>query len=1144
MSVQFILGRSGTGKTRHLLSEMADQIKADPLGPAIYWLLPKQATFEAERLLTARLGAFTRVRVVSFDQLGKEILIHCGDVDIPEVTTLGRRMVIGHLLRLHQTQLKYYSSAAHRPGLAAELDSTFGEFDRAGLDLPALDLLVKNLALDHHSAPDLADKFSDLQLLLDAYNKYIGQEKLDPARRLALILNRASDCAPLKQTQIFVDDFYDFTAHERRMLAALAEVVNRTVIALLVDPDSAAVAHPEGRMPDLSVFHRTERTYLSLRESFKGVALQAPVLLRKPYRYTAPDLSAIEAGLFSGQTSNAQVTCIECFDAPDARSEVDAVARRIKRAIAGGWRYRDIGVLVRDLSVYQQIVDASFGEHDLPYFADHRRTAAHHPLLQMVRAMLLIARHGWPHEAVMSLVKSGLAGLDGDDADELENYVLQHRIRGRKWEAPEPWEYKRDLTLAEDEGHSGHLSDAERVDANRRLLVSRLAPLLEVSRSGKPQLIRDIAAGLFLSLEAFGVRDVLLRWMSEAEQAGALERRAEHQQVWTELVELFDHMVDLLGGESISLADFIAVLDSGLESFDLALTPPKVDQILVGQIDRTRAPELKMVFVLGLNEGEFPRLERERCVITDRERRNLRSRNIDLDHDSERRLLDERFLAYVAFTRASQQIIFSRPTANAKGKLTNPSLFWLELLALLPQMPVQHLIRELNPSPGNIGTHRQLVTGLLRWARSPFQTHDSESLWPALYQWLALVPAHTLRDQAWRSLVYDNHAALDPALAKLLFPSPLSVAVTQLETMAECPFRHFSRYGLTLRGREAAEVTGIDLSNAYHEILENLVQEVLQEKLDWCSLTPANARQMIRTHAAEIGRKLRNEVMLSTSRNRYLLQRIEQTLERSVAAMCEVNRRGKYRPTFAGITFGEGQTLPPYVVVTPAGEQVQVQGKIDRVDLNDKRSGFVVLEYKLATGPLALGRVYHGLSLKLLTYLLVIQANGEQLTGKSITPAAGFLLQLLRSPQPVDHPQEAMLADDPDFHLQVKPRGLVESRAVKSLDADLVEGHSKVVGVYLRKDGSPGNRHATDIADKDEFEALLLHVEQRLGELADQIFSGDVTVRPYMIAGQTPCSRCEYRSVCRFEPGVNHYRMLPGMKREDVLNAVSGGVQE
>jgi ATP-dependent helicase/nuclease subunit B len=207
--------------------------------------------------------------------------------------------------------------------------------------------------------------------------------------------------------------------------------------------------------------------------------------------------------------------------------------------------------------------------------------------------------------------------------------------------------------------------------------------------------------------------------------------------------------------------------------------------------------------------------------------------------------------------------------------------------------------------------------------------------------------------------------------------------------------------------------------------------------------------------------------------------------------------------------------------------------------MNNKRSGFVINDYKMTGSALSMDRVYHGLSLQLLASLLVVQANGPALAGQKITPAAAFVLQLLRSPQLVDHPSQAMTPADPDFPLRPMPRGIIDARAVPYLDKDLKSGPSKVINVFLRQDGERGKMNATDAAGKEEFNAILQHVEKKLGELGDQITTGNIAVMPYMIARKTPCSHCEFRSVCRFEPGINRYRMLQAMKREEVMIAVT-----
>ncbi len=805
MPVRFILGRAGSGKSHYCRDRIGQLLRERPLGPPIYWLLPRQATFQAERELTCILGGFSRVRIVSFDQLGKDILTHCGDVGIPEVTPLGRRMVVGHLLRTHQDQLRFYSASARRPGLAAELDSTFGEFERAGISAASLDDFLHRVQPVADIGSSLHDKLHDVRLLLNAYNHYIGQDRLDPQRRLQLVLKRVASCLLLKDAHIFVDDFFDFTEYERKLLTAIAVAGERTEIAMLLDPGSPIVASPRAILDELSLFHRTERAYQSLIRAISeaGAAIEPPLLLTEAKRFRSPELATIDSQLFAlaasshGEMSDTQSAC-ELLDAPDARTEVDAVARRIRLAMRDGVRLRDIAVLVRDASDYEELIDASFREHDLDYFLDRRRTAAHHPLLQFVRAALLIARSGWPHDAMMTLLKSGLAGISEDEADQLENYVLLHRIRGSMWASAGAWGFRHDLTrAAADDDLPAPAAATTDINEIRMRVVSRLSPFVAAVRPSKPVAVREIITQLFLLLEQFQIRQTLTKWMREAEQSGRLEQRGEHEQIWSELMKLFEHMAELLGDEAMTLTDFLDVLDNGLESFDLALTPPTVDQILVGQIDRTRAPEVKLVFVLGLNEGYFPHAQREDCVLSDSERRVLRKQNIDLDPETERRLLDERLLAYVAFTRASNRLIVTRALSDKGGRPTSPSPFWNELLRLFPTITIDHIPRFSQARPDSIGTPRQLVTALMRWVRRGDSDDASQEPWSALYQWLATYTCcddavDVMRFRAWKALSYSNEANLSDELRRQTVPFPAEIHRGSTRNARRLPFPSFS----------------------------------------------------------------------------------------------------------------------------------------------------------------------------------------------------------------------------------------------------------------------------------------------------------------------------------------------------------------
>lgn len=1148
MPVQIVIGRAGSGKTLRCFEAVTAALRADPLGPPVYWIVPRQATFMTERALVTApgIGAFCRARVLSFDSLGEEVLQECGGAAVPEVTALGRQMIIGHLLRKNADRLRVFGQAARQSGLATRLDATFDELEKNGRDLADLAALMDGLSQIVSKSGEqqaLFDKIHDIRLIYEQYTAYLGQERLDRHRRLTQVLSCMQQSRRFKGAQVYVDGFAAFTEYERQVLAQLARVCERLEIMLLMDPSSPLLSDPHLLPDELGWFCSMEETYRRLHFTFKeqNVPIEETAVLKPVQRFAAPALAELEAQLqWRLSISRLPPDGIELLEAPDRRAEVDAVARRIRALWREGVRLREMAVLVRDLDPYHEIIAASFREHGIAYFVDRRRSMGHHPLLQFLRAALAVALHRWPHDAVMTLVKSGLSGLADEEADELENYVLEHRVRGSAWTASEPWTFSRKSLAREDEEAPPMV--AARVDPLRRRLAAPLASFAKKA-SAKGQSIRSLVLAILELLNRFNVQQALQDWMKRAHEAGDYEQRDQHEQVWTGLVDLLDQMVALIGDEPATLADFVDILESGLEGFELALTPPTTDQLLVGQVDRTRTPDVKVALVLGMNEGVFPRLPVEDSVLSDAERRELRQRKLEIQADTQRKLLDENLLAYIALTRASHRLIVARSLTDGAGKSSGPSPYWRRLQSLFPSLSPVSV--QVHP----IGTPRQLIVSLMHWVRSLDKELTGE-VEPALYHWLASHPPaddaiDVMRFRAWKALSYTNEPGLSRETARLLFTSPLTASVTRIESFAACPFRHFAQYGLALRPRDDEEsVSALDLGNVFHHVLEKIVATMIEQKQKWQDVPAEKRKALIHATAQEVGRQLRDEIMLSSARNRYLLERIERTLEDVTAAQEAAARRGQFAPAFAELTFGEDGEVPGLEIITPSKKKVVLCGKIDRVDVVADQAAVAVIDYKLRGNTLALDRVYHGLSLQLLTYLLVLRENGHKsatLSKKPLTPAAAFYVTLLRQLEDVKHPDEAKVDDPAKLDLRVKPRGIFESSHFKSLDGECSGGRSDVVAAQINKDGTFGNRRGTDVAEAAEFAALIDHVHKRIAELCDQILSGRIDIRPYLINNLSPCPACDYRPVCRFDPSINRYQVLEKLSREQVLSKLTQG---
>lgn len=1151
MGVRFVAGRAGSGKSLSCFRAIVDAMKADPLGEPIYWILPKQETFSAERELTVASGlkGFCRTRIVSFELLGEEILKECGGTAIPQVNELGRQMIIGHLLRKNQESLLHYKSSARQVGLAAELDATFAEFERCGRDVEDLTRLLDELKADSTQAQlgSFISKLTDLRMLYEQYLAFLGQERLDPHRRLQHVLSSLSGCKRIQQATVYVDGFLEFTEYERQMLVGLAGASRAVVITLLLDPKSPTYRDPH-RLPDeMSLFFRTEETFRKLWFALgEAGVLATQDRLETTGRFNSPSLRQIEQHLFAPRPPKcAKADGISLIETPDRRAEVDAAAREIHRYMQNGFRFREIAVLMRDLNDYHELIDASFREHHIPFFVDRRRSAAHHPLLQFTRTLLQIALRGWPRDAVMALLKTELARLTRDEVDELENYVLLHRIAGAAWTDAKPWSYRRKLTRRSDEETiAAEWVETQRIDSMRRGLSERIAPLTRLIGNDTPLSPREMVVELFKTFERFGVRNQIKSWITRATESDALEEAGEHQQVWTELVALLDQMVDVVGDAPIAPSDFVDVLETGLEQFDLGLTPPTVDQILVGSVDRTRSARPKAVILLGMNDNQFPKPPRDGSILSDGERKTLSQHSLELDPDTSRTLLDEQLLGYIALTRASYALTLTRSISDDEARPQAPSSFWTRLRGMFPSLEPRQIARESKSLIDNIGTPRQLVTALIDWVRgSKDPTAGDESPFSSLYHWLATHECcndsiDTMRYRAWKALSYRNEAKLSEQTAKLIHAKTLVTSVSRIESFAACPFKHFVQYELGLSEREEEDVTAIDLGNACHSILEQIIRQMVGKKLKWTDHSSKESESVIQNLAREVAAELRGELMLSSARNEYILNRIEHTISQVLDAQSAAGLRGQFVPWKAELQFGDGREVPALVLKTPAGREVRLKGKIDRVDLVEDQAAFAVIDYKYRGSSLSLDWVYHGLSLQLLTYLLVLQRNGSKLADRELVPAAAFYVQLLRQLDKVKHPDDATPPDDPVFHLKVKPRGIISWDHRKLVDVEHQSKSSDVVALYVKADGTLGNKNSSDGCEGGEFAAMLQRVEKRIGELTDQIISGDIAVYPYRIANSRPCTYCDFRSVCRFDPAINRYHHLPAMKREDVLQRV------
>ena len=1155
MSVRFVVGRAGSGKTHRCLQAVRAALRENPTAASrLLMLVPEQASFQMERALieTDQVTGFLRCEVLSFQRLAYRIFAETGTdprQGDQTIGQLGRLMTLRRLIRRERSALRILDRVAEQAGLVRQVAGTIEELMREDIAPDVLADLAERSDADN---PLAAAKLADLSRIYRAYLDYLIDDRLDPAQYLAMAAERLESCDFLADARVWVDGFAGFTHQEVALLVALARRVGSVEIALLVDPHASAVTSDELPGLSFSLFARTERTLVELRKAFRaaGVPVDEPVRLdpTEPPRFEHASLAAIEKNLFTSRATPTseppprEVVSVQRL--PDRRSEVEAAVAEIQRLTREPnppLRYRQMAVIVRDLNAYHDLLATALRSAEIPYFIDRREPTAHHPLIELIRGLLAVACDDCRLESVRLTLKTGLLPISDEQGDLLENYLLAHNITGRA-RFGQSWHYTRIFARkASSERLEGYRQEVlQRVDEARRAWLGCLAPWLDDACGEAQREGLEWASMLYGCLAHNEVGTRLEDWAGRAEQDGRPDEAQIHRQVWADLIELLDEFVHALGSEALTLAEFREAIEAALAEFDLGLAPPTLDQVMVGAIDRSRHPPVRAVLLLGFDAAHFPQRRSEDPLLGDQERETLERLGKPIGPSRQRQLLDERMLVYIALTRASQRLWISFPQSEVDSQPVEPSPFLGDLCAALPGLAIETVPDPRNEGrPSWIPNVRELgarLAGELRYRPGVSDDEDPSrrGLWNRLYEDARQHAAwrHTLL-RALGGLAYTNTARLEEGLIDRAVKTPFLASVSRLERFAACPFAHFADYWLGLEPRVVSELEAVDVGTLCHAILEKFIDSLVKDERGLADLEDDQIAEGVDAAADHIVAQLTDEMLLSEGRNSFLADRSRLYMARVMRWQRQAAGVGRFKPRAVEYPFGYNHSRA-FTLTTPRGRTIRLRGKIDRVDLADLGEELlgVVIDYKATTDRrLNFAEVFHGLSLQLVGYLLALQQTGESLTGRPVRPVAALYLPLLEPFEMLPHP-------DCERKRPYRWRGIVDLSKLETLDDTIAPGGgSDFLAAKLTRKGEPYAN--SDLAVPDQMKALMAHVGRCMGELADRLLDGDIAVSPYRLNKRRPCTFCAYLPLCRYEIATQPPRRLESFKKDEVLRRLA-----
>lgn len=1130
--IQFILGRSGTGKTRWCIESVCAALTGGGDEPLIL-LVPEQATYQAEHAILKhpKIAGFSRLRILSFNRL--QFWLNTPARDHRELSTTGKQMILHKLLLELAGELSLYKPDAQRAGLAAKAAALLTELQYSNCTTQQIGMLAEQLAMQ--SGQELAAaKWADIAKLYTEYEAFFEASGfVNPDIGLNRAGEKAAASPLLRGAQIWVDGFSGFSIQERDLLIEMLRVSKQASIALCLDPAAIDLNNEDKDTLDpCSLFASTEQTYCELLRIARGCKLSVsePVILDKSLRFqNAPALQAIEANpLLEPKPSTAHAKdTIHIAACQNVRAETAWIARRIRGLVKDdGLRYRDIAVVVPNMDTYRHYIESAFSQFEIPYFLDRPRLMKTHPLTELIGAALQAVRGGFAMSDVLSFLKSGLIAADFHTIDMLETYCRAFDVQTSEWLQSAEW----DFAPAEDKARY----DEAALDAFRRQAVKPLIILHETFNTNEQTTPAQFARAVWDLLETLNVQKTLTDWAA----SDAADQQFGHRQVFAKLVSLLDEMCDVFSDTVLSAAAWGAIFLDALSSLTIKLIPPTLDQVLVGSIERSRHPDVKAVFLLGVTQKQFPIPVGGEALLTEQEYQLAQDAQLELANPYDQQLTHRPYLAYIALTRASRKMVLSYPLLDEKGAAIVPWSGVEQLCAMFADLEI-HYPPPLSERAEDIQNTEQLTQWLTARLGKDRQNDSNEYIAAGLLDRMARSSSEALiiaAEHVHQSLAYDNAAALDANTTAKLFSFPMTTSVTRLGTFAACPYQYFARYTLGLEKRKLLRFEPMDVGTFYHSVLEAMFNALKARQSNWADLSTDALLDLcdeqienIIEQTPQIANFIRRRV-----HHQYILHAAKETLRRFVPHLAVLAAASRFQQTAAELEFGPTKDIH-FTLPLDKKRQIQFSGKIDRLDMADidGQPAAVVFDFKLSSRSANFAKIFYGLDLQLPVYLLAIRRVGTAHAEQSETiPAGAFFLPIDTGLGSADLSRVGAARAEKAFN---KAKGLFDGRYAGSIDTETTSQWSRYYNFYTTKEGPYGSYAVSGALKPEDFTALLDYTQRCVKNLITDQSAGKVDIHPYRIGKTSPCTYCDYRSLCRFDWQINDYNILESLNKEEAL---------
>ena len=1124
MSLKLIYGKSGSGKSEYCFKEIAKDINKEK----IYLIVPNQMALMAEKKLMEITNnvSLINTEVITFNRMAFRVRNEIGGAKKTNLSKSGKAMLLYDILCKQKDSLNFLGKSSENVDI---IGNSITEFKKHRID-------INKLREECNNTQDmyLKLKLNDMITMYKEFESSIQNRFLDENDVLDILNNQIVESNQFKDAIIYIDEFVGFTTQEYQIIAKLLQIAKQVNITICTDNLM------QNEELDKDIFYASKNTGIKLINIAKeyGIEIEEDVKLKNLYRFKNEELKHLEENFYKipykkyeGEPKN-----IKMFLANNQYSEIEHIATQIVKLVRNEeYRYKDISVITKNLSIYSSLIKVIFSNYNIPVFIDEKRELSENIIVKFLISVLEICNKNWSYESVFNYLKTGFVNIEREEIFKLENYCIRWGIKGNKW-YKEDWNY-----VGKDEYTK---EEVDRLNELRRMIVKPIRNLQEKAK--KDNTFLNLTKILYEFLQEMKLEETIKLKINKLEEKGFIELANEYETSFKVLIELFDEIVLVFGEEKTNFDKYISTLKIGLKNTGLGKIPATQDEVIVGDVSRSRSHKVKAVFIIGINDGEFPSVYKDEGFFNDKDREYLKEQGFELANGSLENLYEENFNIYKAFTVAEEKLFLSYASSDNEGRTLRPSI-------LITKM--KKIYSNLQETSDIISQEKEIITknntfdNLIEKLNDYQEGKDVEDIWFDVLNYYE-------NDALWKSrllkslegITYTNiPEQIKPEFVKKLYGETLHTTISRLERYRSCPFSFYLEYGLKLKEKKSLKLDPIDTGSFMHEVIDTFFENVANKKISIQEIENADIEKIVKQIVEEKLNLTSNYIFKSIPKFIILTNRLCRLVTLSIIYIVQGLKNTDFEVVGNEIEFKNGKEYRPIEIVTKDGEKVEITGKIDRIDLAKDETGkyMRIIDYKSSAKDINLNEVLAGLQLQLITYLDAVCQD------KDLIPA-GILYFGLVEPK-IDKGKRAKDITEEEIeqklreHFRMNGLVLAEMNIINMMDNKLKDGEkSDVIPVKIKKDGTMDK--TSKVVSRKEFEILQKYVKNTLAQISKEILDGNIDIKPYynVKTKRKPCEYCKYNSICNFKKGFygNDYNYIDNMEKEYILECMKGDINE